>query len=80
MNGVKYEVVGENKNIGLITLNRPQALNAMNTETVNELRDLLAEIDKDEQIRCLILTGEGRAFWFWRRYQRRVSDNRNYRV
>ena len=62
MNGLKYEIVGENKNIGVITLNRPEALNAMNTETVNEFRDLLADIEKDEQIRCLILTGEGRAF------------------
>ena len=45
MNGLKYEIVGENKNIGVITLNRPEALNAMNTETVNEFRDLLADID-----------------------------------
>lgn len=62
MNGLKYAVTGENKNIGVITLNRPEALNAMNTETVNELRDLLKEISDDETIRCLILTGEGRAF------------------
>lgn len=62
MNGLKYEIAGKNKNIGVITLNRPQALNAMNTETVNEMRELLDKIEKDEQIRCLILTGEGRAF------------------
>ena len=62
MNGIKYEVCGKNNHVGVITLNRPQALNAMNTETVNEFRELLAEIEKDENIRCLILTGEGRAF------------------
>ena len=62
MNGLKYEIAGKNKSIGVITLNRPQALNAMNTETVNEMRELLDKIEKDEQIRCLILTGEGRAF------------------
>ena len=62
MKGIKYEVTGQNGNIGIITLNRPAALNAMNTETVNEMRQLLAEINEDENIRCLILTGEGRAF------------------
>ena len=62
MKGLKYDVIGQGKNVGLITINRPEALNAMNTETVNELRDLLKEIDQDEAIRCLILTGEGRAF------------------
>ena len=62
MKGLKYDVIGQEKNVGLITINRPEALNAMNTETVNELRDLLKEIDQDEAIRCLILTGEGRAF------------------
>ena len=62
MKGIKYEVTGQNGNIGIITLNRPAALNAMNTETVNEMRQLLAEINEDENIRCLILTGEGRSF------------------
>ena len=62
MKGLKYDVIGQEKNVGLITINRPEALNAMNTETVNDLRDLLKEIDQDEAIRCLILTGEGRAF------------------
>ena len=40
MNGLKYEIAGKNKSTGVITLNRPQALNAMNTETVNEMREL----------------------------------------
>ena len=62
MKGLKYEIVGREKNVGLITVNRPEALNALNTETVDELRELLKTIDEDESIRCLILTGEGRAF------------------
>lgn len=62
MKGIKYEVTGQNGNIGIITLNRPAALNAMNTETVNEMRQLLSEINEDENIRCLILTGEGGPF------------------
>jgi enoyl-CoA hydratase len=55
-------MTGKGNHIGIITLNRPDALNAMNTETVNEFRVLLEEIKADEQVRCLILTGEGRAF------------------
>ena len=51
MKGLKYEVVGQEKNVGLITINRPEALNAMNTETVNELRELLKDIDQDTCIR-----------------------------
>ena len=62
MKGLKYDVVGQEKNVGLIIIDRPKALNALNTETVDELRELLREIDQDESIRCLILTGEGRAF------------------
>lgn len=62
MKGIKYEITGKDSHIGIITLNRPKALNAMNTETVNELRELLKEIDEDKNIRCLIITGEGRAF------------------
>ena len=62
MNGIKYEITGKDNHVGIITLNRPKALNAMNTETVNELRELLKEIDNDKNIRCLIITGEGRAF------------------
>ena len=62
MNGLKYEITGEGNHVGVITLNRPEALNAMDTETVNELRELLAEINRDTNIRCLIVTGAGRAF------------------
>lgn len=62
MNGIKYEITGEENHVGIITLNRPKALNAMNTETINEFRELIEEIDQDTNIRCLILTGAGRAF------------------
>ena len=62
MRGLKYEVIGANSSVGLITFNRPEALNAINTETINEFRALLDEINRDERIRCVILTGSGRAF------------------
>lgn len=48
--------------IGRITLNRPEVLNASNDKMGVELHAALKEFEKDEAIRCLILTGTGRAF------------------
>ena len=48
--------------IGYITLNRPEKLNALNRELLAELRHVLADIDGDEEVRVVILTGAGRAF------------------
>ncbi len=46
----------------LITLNRPDALNAMNQEMMSELDAALAEAEKDAEIRGVIITGAGGAF------------------
>lgn len=48
--------------IGLITINRPEALNALNTLFFEEMNSLLGEIEKNETIRALIITGSGKAF------------------
>ena len=48
--------------IGLITLNRPQVLNALNQALMNELAVVLEAFDRDDRIRCLVLTGGERAF------------------
>lgn len=45
--------------IGLITLNRPMALNALNSELLKELDDLLDEIARDENVKAVIVTGGG---------------------
>ncbi|MFQ6073978.1 MAG: enoyl-CoA hydratase/isomerase family protein, partial [Candidatus Bathyarchaeia archaeon] len=52
----------EEENIGVITLNRPDALNALNMQLLTELDKLLEEIRKDEKIRVVVITGAGRAF------------------
>ena len=52
----------EEANIGVITLNRPDALNALNLELLTELNSLLDEIQQDEKIRAVVITGAGRAF------------------
>jgi len=55
---IKWEQDG---NIGVITLNRPKALNALSKELLAELEYLLAEINKDEKIGAFIITGGPRA-------------------
>ncbi len=48
--------------VGLITLNRPQALNALNAELTREVMAALAAYEADEGIGCVVLTGSARAF------------------
>jgi enoyl-CoA hydratase len=48
--------------VGLLTLNRPEKLNALNMNMVEELHELLAILSKDDSIRVVILTGQGRGF------------------
>jgi enoyl-CoA hydratase len=48
--------------VGLITLNRPKALNALNLETLTEMAAALAAFDADPSVGALVLTGSERAF------------------
>lgn len=56
---IKYEV---KRQIGYITIHRPEALNALNTTVLEELSSVLEKIKEDETIRAVILTGAGRSF------------------
>lgn len=49
-------------NIGILKINRPKALNALNTETICEIEQAVSEIKNDPEIKVLVLTGEGKAF------------------
>src|SRR6267378_1458157 len=48
--------------VGLATLNRPKALNALNDALMNELGDALARFDADEAIGAIVITGSDKAF------------------
>lgn len=48
--------------VTLITLNRPQALNALNSQVLAELIDAFGAFDADDSQRCAILTGSEKAF------------------
>lgn len=48
--------------IGIIKINRPQALNALNIETIHELNDVVHQWNREDDIKVIIITGEGKAF------------------
>ncbi len=48
--------------IAIVTLDRPEALNAINSELINELTTALIELDKNNKVRVIILTGSEKAF------------------
>ncbi|HEX3652160.1 MAG TPA: enoyl-CoA hydratase [Rhizomicrobium sp.] len=48
--------------VGIATLNRPNALNALNSELLRELCEALETWDADDAVRCMIVTGSDRAF------------------
>ncbi|MEG0141904.1 MAG: enoyl-CoA hydratase [Comamonas sp.] len=56
------EVRVEAEKVGIITLNRPKQLNALNDQLMDELGDALKKFDADKSIGCMIITGSERAF------------------
>jgi enoyl-CoA hydratase/carnithine racemase len=59
MSKVRYEVDG---GVALVTIDRPEVLNAMDREVFFGLRDAADRAGSDPEVRALVLTGEGRAF------------------
>jgi enoyl-CoA hydratase len=62
MSGYSSILIEKHERVGLVRLNRPQALNALNGVLMTELMDALAEFDADEQIGAIVITGSDRAF------------------
>lgn len=56
---IKYEVSG---GIGYVTVNRPKAMNALNGQVLDELYAAFTEVQNDDAVKAVILTGEGKAF------------------
>ena len=55
-------IVETREHVGLITLNRPKALNALNSELMRELGEALLKFDADETIGAIVITGSDKAF------------------
>jgi len=58
----KTIIVEIDDHVALIKLNRPEALNALNAQLMDELSKAVAEAERNEKVRCIILTGSEKAF------------------
>ena len=61
-NGYETIIVTTEGKVGLITLNRPQALNALNAQLIKELNRALDGFEADPDIGCIVVTGSEKAF------------------
>jgi enoyl-CoA hydratase len=57
-----FVLVERDDPVAVVLLNRPEALNALSDELMDELVGRLAELDRDEAVRCIVLGGSERAF------------------
>ena len=53
---LRYE---KQENIGILTINRPEALNALNSTVIGDLEQAITEVEKDAELGALIIT------WMW---------------
>lgn len=58
----KNVLIRKERGVGVVQFDRPQALNALNREMMAEVIDALEQFDADEQVGCLVVTGNERAF------------------
>ncbi len=56
---IKVEKEGK---VAIVTINRPDSLNAVNAQLHSELEDIFADVNQDEEVNAVVLTGAGRAF------------------
>ena len=70
---ILYEKTGDH--VVLITMNRPEAMNAINREFTRQMNEALTEFNNDDDAWVAILTGAGRAFCAGRDLKERAEDN-----
>lgn len=58
----KNLILKKEGNVCFLSINRPNALNALNTQVLEELSIAIDEVEKDQDVYVLIITGEGKAF------------------
>ena len=59
MSFVNYEVQGA---VAILTINRPEALNALNSQVLSDLDEAITKVEADDSVHAVILTGAGRSF------------------
>ena len=60
--GTEQLIFEKENGVAVLTMNRPEARNAMSGEMNEAMRNVLAEVELDPQIRCVVLTGAGKGF------------------
>jgi 2-(1,2-epoxy-1,2-dihydrophenyl)acetyl-CoA isomerase len=58
----KYIILDVNDEVATLSLNRPDKLNALNTPILHEMSKTIKQLNEDDSIKALIITGAGRAF------------------
>jgi len=77
---MNYEhiLVDSEDGVGIVTLNRPDKLNAMNRRLSSELHDAVKRFEADDAIGCVVITGAGRAFSAGGDIHEQREDDRRY--
>ena len=60
--GTDHLIASKKDGVGVLTLNRPEARNAMSSEMNQALREMLVQFEMDNEIRSIVLTGAGKGF------------------
>ena len=47
------------RKIGVVTINRPESLNALNAQVLNDLENVFGNLASDKNVNCVIITGSG---------------------
>ena len=75
----EYILVEQAQGVAILTLNRPDKLNAMNQQLATELHDAVRQMSGDEAIGCIVITGAGdRAFSAGGDIHEQREDDRTY--
>ncbi len=61
---MKYEILNTEivDGVAIVTISRPKAMNALNTRFFNEMDQLVAEISNNNEVKVMVITGDGKAF------------------
>jgi len=61
---MKYSILKKeiNEGVALITISRPKAMNALNTAFFDEMNSMLDELQNDDAVKVMVITGDGKAF------------------
>lgn len=62
MKKFKYVLTEKVGNVGIVTFNRPDAMNALNEQVVEDVTDALVAFDADDSVGCMVLAGGDKAF------------------